>query len=104
MALDPAWIAFIGTVCGGVGLKVAERWLDRPKERTDDATRIRDELRTQITEAQNKIDALEVEVDKWKADYYKLLEAQIDIKVQLAEALATLKARVAPPIDPSPPV
>lgn len=106
MALDPAWIALIGTVCGGVGLKVTERWLDRPKQASEDATRIRDELRLQITAQQEEIKELEAEVNKWRSDYYNLRDQYVKLQTDLTLALERLKAENLPvkPIDPPPKV
>lgn len=43
--MDPAWIALISTFVGGIGLKLAEKWLARGQVRQDTATALREELR-----------------------------------------------------------
>lgn len=91
MALDPAWIALIGTVCGGVGLKVAEHWLGRNKVRTDDAARIRDELRMEITAQREEIKQLEDAANKWREEYFNLKEKYINLQTELTLALANIK-------------
>lgn len=87
MALDPAWIALAGTICGGVGLKVAEHWLGRNRVRADDATQIRDELRTEITTQREEIKQLEKSVDDWKREYYDLRDKYIQLQTELTLAL-----------------
>lgn len=91
MALDPAWIALIGTLCGGVGLKLAEHWLGRNKVRTDDAARIRDELRLEITTQREEIRQLEADGNKWREEYFNLKEKYINLQTELTLALARIK-------------
>lgn len=89
MAMDPTVIALIGTVMGGVGLKVAESWLGRNKVRVDDAARMRDELRLQVTALREENKALEAQVDEWRAKYYEVYEKLLN--VQTAAKLQGLK-------------
>lgn len=95
MALDPTVIALIGTVMGGVGLKVAEHWLGRNKVRVDDAARLRDELRLEITAQREEIKTLETEVDHWKKDYYELKGLYMNLEVDLKFALQKIKNEAA---------
>lgn len=91
MALDPAWIALIGTVCGGVGLKVTEHWLGRSKIKIDDAAQIRDELRLEITAQREEIRQLEAERDKWREEYYALLQKFMAQTTELTLALQKVR-------------
>lgn len=91
MALDPAWIALAGTVCGGVGLKFAEHWLGRSKVRIDDASRIRDELRLEITAQRAEIRQLETDADKWREQYFELKEKYIAMQTELTFALQKIR-------------
>lgn len=75
--LDPAVIALIGTLCGGVGLKLLEHWLSRSKIKIDEAGKIRDELRVEVNALRQENKTLEAEVDKWRLAYYDLREKQI---------------------------
>lgn len=72
--LDPAWIALIGTLCGGIGLKLLEHWLGRSQVKRNDAQQIRDELRTQVAELRDTNRILEKEVDEWRDKYWALRE------------------------------
>lgn len=88
--LDPAWIALIGTIFGGIGLKFAEKWLGRSKERFDDALQIRDELRIEINAQREEIKELEADVERWRAEYYNLRDAHIKIQTELTLAMENL--------------
>jgi len=95
MSLDPAWIALIATVCGGVGLKVVEHWLGRNKVRVDDAAQIRDELRLEIAAQREEIKALEVEAVKWREEYFGLREKQFQLQTALTLALSKIQDQAA---------
>lgn len=90
-AIDPAWIALIGTLCGGIGLKVAEHWLGKGKVKVDEAGKIRDELRLEITAQREEIKELEAQVQKWQADYYDLRDKHIKLQTELMIALQKIK-------------
>ena len=89
--MDPAWIALIGTVTGGVGLKLVEHWLGRNKVKTDDAARLRDELRIEITTQREEIKQLESDVDKWREEYYNLRDKYINLQTELTMALQKIR-------------
>ena len=91
MALDPAWIALIATVTGGVGLKVVEHWLGRNKVKVDDATQIRDELRLEIVALREENKQLEADLSKWREDYYAVRERELKLKNILDRAIASIE-------------
>ena len=95
MALDPAWIALIGTVCGGVGLKLTEHWLGRNKVKVDDAARIRDELRSEIATQREEIRQLETDVDKWRSEYYDLRDKYMALQTELTLSLQKIRLEAA---------
>lgn len=98
--IDPAWIALIGTIFGGIGLKFAEKWLGRSKERTDDAAQIRDELRIEITSQRAEIKELELEVERWRTEYYNLRDAHVKVQTDLTLALQNIRRQTPEtPID-----
>ena len=105
MAVDPTIVALIGTLMGGVGLKVAEHWLGRNKFKVDDASRLRDELRIEITAQREEIKALEADVDKWRKEYYDLFLKYTQLSTDLTIALQRIKdeVRQLPPEPPQPP-
>lgn len=93
MAIDPAWIALIGTLCGGLGLKVIEHWLGKSKEKSDEATKIRDELREQIDDLRAEVRELETERDKYRNEYYDLMQKYSTVYFELQEALAKIRGQ-----------
>lgn len=103
MAIDPTWIAIIGTVCGGVGLKVAEHWLGRNKVKNEDAAHIRDELRIEINSQREEIKELEKDVIKWREEYYDLRDKYMKLDFDLAVALQKIKEVASAPKQEQPP-
>jgi len=80
--MNEAWIALIGTVFGGAGFKIVEYSLGRRGRRDDFATKIRGELRDEVTQLrreadklQREIDKLREEVDEWRTKYYSLVSS-----------------------------
>lgn len=96
MAIDPAWIALVGTLCGGVGLKIAENWLGRSQVKVDEATKLREELRNEITAQREEIKTLEAEVTRWRDSYYNLRDEMTKLQTELT----ILKQRLTQPLDP----
>lgn len=85
--MDPAWIALIGTVFGGVGLKVIEHWLGKTRVKIDDATTIRNELRTALAEEKQENVQLSQDVDRWRDAYYDLRDQHVAIQMKLTMAI-----------------
>lgn len=76
--IDGAWLALIGTLFGGAGLKVIEAYLGRTRQKQDQGASIREELRLELTGLRQELtDAkveeirLEKEVDTWRSMYYE---------------------------------
>lgn len=92
--LDPAWIALIGTLCGGVGLKILEHWLGKSKVKIDEAARMREELRGEVNAQKEEIRLLEAEVDKWRQDYYDLRDEFSEAKTNYIIQLEQLKRQL----------
>lgn len=88
--MDPAWIALIGTLCGGLGLKITEHWLSRGKIKVDEASAIRNELRLEVTALRAEIKQLEADVDKWREEYYKARDKLVAMQTELTLALQKL--------------
>lgn len=81
--IDTAWIALIGTVFGGAGLKLIENFLSRGQGKIDAATQLRDELRKESTALREEIKQVEKELDQWKEKYFILLQEFLEIKSQI---------------------
>jgi len=97
MSLDPAWVALIGTVFGGVGLKVLDHYLGKNKTKVDDASRMRDELRIdrdelriEINTQKTEIDKLEIARNEWQAKYLDLRDQLTALQTELTLALAKI--------------
>lgn len=91
MNVDPAWIALIGTLCGGIGLKILEHWLGRSKVKIDEASKFREELRSEIVAGREEIKELETEVDNWHKEYYDLRDRYTTLNTEYLIALEKIK-------------
>ncbi|ASR77449.1 hypothetical protein SEA_PARADIDDLES_221 [Streptomyces phage Paradiddles] len=89
--ITTAWIALIGTVLGGVGLKFVEHWLSRSKVRDDTAAQLRNELRTEIQGLKQELNNVETDLDKWRGKYYELMDNFIKVKSELETAMRQLQ-------------
>jgi predicted nucleic acid-binding Zn-ribbon protein len=94
--ITTAWIALIGTVLGGVGLKFVEHWLSRSKIRDDTATQLRNELRTEIQGLKQELNNVEADLDKWRGKYYELMDNFIKVKSELESAMRQLQNNQTP--------
>lgn len=85
--ISQAWLALLGAVIGGSGLKIVEYLLSRSKVREDAATQMRSELRDEIKVLREELRTVEDELDKWRGKYYELMDEFMKAKGDLAEAL-----------------
>ncbi|SRR6266540_3635056 len=95
---NPGFIALVGTLFGGTGLKIIEQWLNKAKERSTEATSIRDELRkeidslrTQLKSADEEEKRLEIIVEEWRSRYYDLRDEKQKVVTELSITLDRLK-------------
>lgn len=72
--ISQAWLALIGAVLGGSGLKVIEYWLNKSRVENDAAATFRNELRDEVKTLRNELRQAETELDAWKAKYYELMD------------------------------
>lgn len=79
--INQGWLAIIGALLGGSGLKVIEHWLNRSKTKDDSATDFRNELRTDIKDLRLELSKTEEELDKWRVKYYALMDEFIKYKL-----------------------
>lgn len=85
--VSQAWLALIGAVLGGSGLKFIEHYLSRPKIKDDSATAFRNELREEVKNLRDELRKTELELDTWRAKYYALLEEFSKAKIARDNAL-----------------
>lgn len=80
--MDAAWIALLGTVFGGAGLKLIENFLSRGQGKADAATAMREELRKESTSLREELRVVEKDLDAWKEKYFLLLQEYLELKSQ----------------------
>lgn len=85
--ISQAWLALIGALLGGSGLKFIEHWLGRSKTKDDTATSMRTELREDLKATRLELDKAEEEVDEWRGKYYLVVEAYQNLRTDLNQAL-----------------
>lgn len=94
---NAGFVALMGTIFGGAGLKIIESWLSKSKERSTEAQSMRDELRKEIDALRAQLDKadeeekrLEAQIEDWRSKYYDLR----DEKQQIVTELTILKDRL----------
>lgn len=94
---NAGFVALMGTIFGGAGLKVIESWLGRAKERATESAAIREELRKEIDNLRTQLDKadeeekrLEAQIEEWRSKYYDLR----DEKQQVVTELTIMKDRL----------
>lgn len=75
--LDPTFVALIGTLFGGVGLKAVEHWLSRSRVKIDEQDKLRAELKGEITTLKAELRAAEADRDKWREEYFDFRDQMI---------------------------
>ena len=85
--IDPATIALIGTVFGGIGVQFTGHLLGKRKVKDDLATQLRGELKSEIATLRQELREVEKEVDVWREKYYTLLDQFVKVKVQLERTM-----------------
>ena len=73
-SIPEAWLALIGAMFGGVGLKVLERWFKSKDDEPVIQKQFRDELRQDREDTRDELRRVEGENDQLKEKYYKLQE------------------------------
>lgn len=95
---NAGFVALMGTIFGGAGLKIIESWLGRQKERATEAQSMRDELRKEIESLRTQLDKadeeekrLEAQVEEWRGKYYDLRDEKQKVVTELTITLERLK-------------
>jgi hypothetical protein len=79
------WTALLGTIFGGVGLRLTERFVDRKKTTLDYETSLRKELRDENAELHDENAELRKEVDEWRIKYYNCMDQYRDYDTKWGE-------------------
>ncbi|TNM61525.1 hypothetical protein FHN55_16985 [Streptomyces sp. NP160] len=77
MRVEPAVLAVLGTVFGGVGLKIIEHWLGKKKAKTDLASELRDELREDMKDLRQQLKEERERSELWEERYWELKTGQL---------------------------
>jgi len=85
--MDTAWIALIGTVFGGAGLKLMESFLSRGSKKIDTATQMREELRKESADLKEELRQAEKDLDEWKIKYFTIFQQYIELKASLGQPI-----------------
>lgn len=78
---NPGFLALLGTLFGGAGLKVVEKWLHRD---IDDRS-ARKDFREEVNDLNGRIDKLEDEVTQWRTLYYHEQEQVALLRVMVIQ-------------------
>lgn len=81
-AIPPGMWAVIGSIFGGIGLKVAERWLNRSAAFREE----KQDYRAEIKELQDRLDKIEGDLDTWKSKYWASQEEVARLRQALIRA------------------
>lgn len=76
--VSQAWLALIGALLGGAGLKVIESWLNKSKVKEDIATNLRNEIREDLKSCRAELHQVEKDLDAWKERYYDLIQDSLE--------------------------
>lgn len=88
--INQGWLALIGALLGGSGLKFIEHWLNKGKTKEDSALALRAELREDLKTARAELDRAEDETDEWRAKYYIILEGWQNLRADLNQTIDEL--------------
>lgn len=89
--ISQAWLALIGALLGGSGLKFIEHYLNRPKVKDDAASAFRNELREEVKNLREELRKTEAELDAWRQKYYALLDEFSQAKLDRDQALKKIQ-------------
>lgn len=89
--VSQAWLALIGALLGGSGLKFIEHWLSRPRVKDDAASSFRAELREEVKNLRDELRKTEQELDAWRAKYYALMDEFSKAKRERDDALRKIQ-------------
>ncbi len=82
---DPGTHATFGAVAGAIGMKIVDKIFRMKNRKLDEATLIRQELREQVNQLNDRITALSNELDHWKEKYFQLSEENLSLKQSILE-------------------
>lgn len=78
---NPAAVATVFTILGGILLKVVESWLHKNQEYIAS----KKDYREEIAELRERVDSLEAEIERWRKVSHHLEEELTKARVQLVK-------------------
>lgn len=97
--IDGAWLALIGTLFGGAGLKLIEAYLGRGSAKST----IRRDLVEEVGKMQERMDRVEEEVTFWRSRFYEEQEYGAKLRIMLIqEGLEPPERIIHPPVRKNP--
>lgn len=81
--LIDTYASAIAAIFGGVGVKIFEKLMSKRSEQFMEASRIREELRIEITSLREELEEWKKEADEWRTKYYERVEENLQIKGEL---------------------
>jgi polyhydroxyalkanoate synthesis regulator phasin len=91
------WASALAAILGGVGVKVIDKLMSKRNEHFSEATRIREELRLEITSLRLELDEWKSDADEWRIKYYSQVEENLKTLSEmehLRSEVAALKALI----------
>jgi len=95
--IDESTYAIIGALFGGGALKAIERYFARNDKKLDDATLIRQELRSEVQTLRDEVATMRTQIEQWQSKYYDLQSenAQLQVRYQVVtEEMDKLRDKV----------
>lgn len=100
--MDQLWITLIGVLSGGTSLKLLEiglnRFLDRPKERSDQQMKTREMTNKEydgfVDQLQEQLGIYERQIERWEKQNQSLEERVVSQRQRHYEQIAELEIRV----------
>ncbi len=81
------WQALILTVIGAAILKIVEWFLNRTKQKSDETTQYRQELRGDVEMLKHQATEMQASLDSWREKYYETREELATVKAALQAAV-----------------
>lgn len=95
--ISQAWLALIGALLGGTGLKFIEHRLNNKARKDSAAADFRRELREEVKHLRSEVHIVETEVSRWREKYYAVQEELIEMK--RGDAPPSIRERLAVSVE-----
>jgi len=76
------YAAAFAAIVGGAGVKILEKMMSKRSEQFSEGTKIREELRAEITVLRKEVDDTAKDVDIWRGKYYEQMDENLKLAKQ----------------------